>query len=67
MEKVKTTKKGPKTYKYWMASWREGGKVRHVHLGSCRKISEEKALQKARAMKAEALGIGEPMGLKRSI
>jgi hypothetical protein len=26
MEKEKTTKKGSKTYIYWMASWREGGR-----------------------------------------
>jgi len=30
----------------------EGDKVRSVHLGSCRKISEEEALQKARELKA---------------
>ena len=57
MEKVKTTKKGSRTYGYWMASWREGSKVRNVHLGSCMKVSREKATEKARAMKAEALGI----------
>jgi len=57
MEKAKTTKKGSKTYLYWMASWREGGKVRNVHLGSCRKVDHETALQKARKLKAEALGI----------
>jgi hypothetical protein len=28
MDKVKTTKKGKTTYGYWMASWREGDKVR---------------------------------------
>jgi len=55
MEKAKTTKKGSKTYLYWMASWREGGKVRNVHLGSCRKVDHEIALQKARKIKAEAL------------
>ena len=55
MEKTRTTKKGSKTYHYWMASWREGGKVRHVHLGSCRKVDHETALQKARKMKREAL------------
>lgn len=27
MEKAKTTKKGSKTYFYWMASWRVDGKV----------------------------------------
>ncbi|MDI9417800.1 MAG: hypothetical protein QM438_08630, partial [Euryarchaeota archaeon] len=52
MEKSKTTKKGTQTYLYWMASWREAGKVRHVHLGSCRKVDREIALQKARKMKA---------------
>ena len=57
MEKAKTTKKGSKTYLYWMASWREGGKVRNVHLGSCKKVDHEAALQKARKMKAGALGL----------
>jgi hypothetical protein len=59
MEKIKTTKKGSKTYLYWMASWREGGKVRHVHLGSCRKVDAETALQKARKLKREALGLAQ--------
>jgi len=59
MEKVKSTKKGSQSYFYWMASWREGGKVRHVHMGSCRKVDHETALQKARKLKAEALGISE--------
>ena len=57
MEKAKITKKGSKTYLYWMASWREGSKVRNVHLGSCKKVDHEAALQKAKAMKAAALGI----------
>jgi hypothetical protein len=55
MEKVKTTKKGTQSYLYWMGSWREGGKVRHVHLGSCRKVDAEAALQRARKIKAEDL------------
>ena len=57
MEKEKRTKKGSKTYTYWMASWREGNKVRNVHLGSSRKIDAEAARQKAQKMKAEALGL----------
>jgi Ran GTPase-activating protein (RanGAP) involved in mRNA processing and transport len=57
MEKVKTTKKGSRKYAYWMATWRRGGKTRNVHLGSCGKMEEETTLQKARAMKAEALAI----------
>ena len=55
MENIKTTKKGSRKYAYWMATWREGGQTRNVHLGSCRKISREEALQKARAMKAAYL------------
>jgi regulator of replication initiation timing len=57
MEKEKCTKKGSKTYTYWMASWREGNKVRNVHLGSSRKLDAEAARQKAQKMKAEALGL----------
>ncbi len=56
MEKVKQSRKGSKTYTYWMASWREDGKTRNVHLGSARKMDAEAARQKARKMKAEALG-----------
>jgi hypothetical protein len=57
MEKVKPTKKGNRSYHYWMATWRESGKVRNVHLGNCGKMDEETAKQKARAMKAAALAI----------
>ena len=57
MEKIKTTKKGSQSYLYWMANWREGGKVRNVHLGSCKKLDAEAALQKAREMKTKALGV----------
>jgi hypothetical protein len=55
MEKTKTTKKGSRSYLYWMANWREGGKVRNVHLGSCKKLDAEAALQMARKVKADAL------------
>ena len=57
MEKVRQIQKGSKTYSYWMASWREGNKTRNVHLGSARKMDAEAARQKARKMKAEALGM----------
>ena len=57
MEKVKRTWKGPKTYTYWMACWREGGRTRNVHLGSAGKMDAEAARRKAREMKAEALGV----------
>lgn len=54
-EKTKKTKTGAKTYTYFMASWREGKKVRNVYLGSSQKLSREQALQKARTLKREAL------------
>jgi len=60
MEKTRTTKKGTQSYLYWMASWREGGKVKHVHLGSCRKVDHETALQRARKMKREAPSKSSP-------
>ena len=57
IEKEKSTKKGSKTYAYWMASWREGSKVRNIHLGSTRKMDAEATRLKAQHMKAEALGL----------
>ena len=59
MERVKTTKKGIRSYSYWMATWREGDRVRNVHLGSCRKLDSEVAMRKAKMMKAEALGLSQ--------
>jgi len=55
MKWVKTAKKGSKTYSAWMATWREGGKVRNAYLGSCRRLSREEALEKAMQLKAQAL------------
>ncbi len=57
MKKVKQSRRGSRTYSYWMASWREDGKTRNVHLGSARKMDGEAARQKARERKAEALGM----------
>lgn len=57
MDKAKQTKKGVKTYTYWMASWREGDKVKNTHLGSCNKLDREGALRLAKERKAKALGI----------
>jgi len=53
----KGTKKGMKTYTYWMASWREGNKVRNIHLGSSRKMDAGAAKEKAKKLKSEALGL----------
>jgi hypothetical protein len=55
MKKVKQSRMGSKTYSYWMASWREDGRTRNVHLGSARKMDAEEALQMAKKMKAEAI------------
>ena len=57
MDKAKSTKRGSRSYYYWMATWREGSHTRNVHLGSCAKMDADAALQKAKAMKAEALGV----------
>jgi hypothetical protein len=57
MEKTKVTKKGIRSYIYWMASWREEDRVKNVHLGSSRVMDRDAALDKARKMKAEALGL----------
>ena len=54
---VKQTKKGERKYARWLAGGREGGKVRKVYLGSCKKMNRAEALHKARTMKAEALKI----------
>jgi hypothetical protein len=48
MEKVRTTKKGAKKYAYWMATWREGGQTRNVHLGSCAKMDAKAACTRPR-------------------
>ena len=55
--KVKQSKKGTKTYTYFMASWREDGKIRNVYLGSSLKMSLEQAQGRARDLKREALGL----------
>jgi len=52
----KETKKG-KGHEYWHAAWMIEGKVRNVYLGSCKKMSPEEALAKARRRKAEELGV----------
>jgi hypothetical protein len=37
-----------KEHEYWHAAWMVDGKTRSVHLGSCMKLGQEEALQKAR-------------------
>ena len=45
--------KGTKNYPRWIASWREGDKIRTVYLGCCKKIGRGEALGKARKLKAD--------------
>ena len=52
-----TKRKGRQNYPRWVCSWQEGDKIITKYLGSSRKLSKDGALQKAKAMKAEALGI----------
>ena len=59
-KKVKDTKAGPKAYTYYLASWREGGKLKNVYLGSSQRMSREEAQEKARALKREVLGLSSP-------
>jgi len=59
MEKIKTSRKGSRKYAYWMATWREGGTTRNVHIGSSRKMDARAAMQKAMGIKAQALGLKE--------
>ena len=55
--KVEKKGKKGKTNEYWHATWRNGHKVCNFYLGSCKKLAKDQALQKARKMKAERLGI----------
>ena len=54
---VKTAAKGEKKYRYYFASWKVGGKVKNVYLGSPRKMSIEEAKAKARDLKARDIGL----------
>lgn len=53
----KTTAKGPKTYKYYFASWKVGDKVVNKYIGSPRKMTLEEAEEKARDLKARSLSL----------
>jgi hypothetical protein len=55
---ITVTKSGERReYWRWVAAWMVDGKSMKVHVGSCRKMSQAEALQKARAMKAESVAI----------
>jgi hypothetical protein len=42
---------------YWFAAWTINNKAHNAYLGSCVKMDAETAMQKARKLKAEALGL----------
>jgi hypothetical protein len=46
--------KGNKTYYRWYCSWHDGKKTVRVYLGSCLKMSEAQALEKAKKIKQHA-------------
>jgi hypothetical protein len=55
---IRTTKKGERReYLRWICYWREGGRVKKTYIGSCTKMDRHQALEKARALKAKALGL----------
>lgn len=56
MDKAKETKKGVKTNSYWMASWREGNKVKNVHVGSCNKLDREGSFEVSQGTKGRSTG-----------
>ena len=52
---IKRNKAGEeKTYYRWYCSWHDGKKTVRVYLGSCIKMSEVQALEKAKKLKAGA-------------
>jgi len=53
---IKRNKNGvEKTYYRWYCSWHDGNKTVRVYLGSCRKMSETEALEKAKRLKADSI------------
>ena len=52
---VKTTAKVEKKYRYYFASWKVGGKVKNVYIGSPRKMTLEEATAKAQELKRRDL------------
>lgn len=78
-EQIKRNKAGEeKTYYRWYCSWHNGKKTVRVYLGSCIKMSEVQAIEKAKKLRAGALldaesgvrgnvidGLGQPNAVKR--
>lgn len=57
VEYWKKTKKGDRNYPRWVCSWQEGEKIITKYLGRRAKMSQLEALQKAKRLKADALGL----------
>ncbi len=55
----KMTPEGRKNYPRWACSWRKGNKTGTLYIGSCSRMDRQEALEKARWLKAEALGAGD--------
>ena len=55
--KVKKQVQKNKFLFYWFAAWTMNNKAHNAYLGSCIKMDADTALQKARKLKAEALGL----------
>ena len=54
--RTELNKKGEaKTYYRWYCSWHNGGKTITKYLGSCRKMSEADALEKAKRLMTEEM------------
>ena len=54
--RIERDKKGvEKIYYRWYCSWHDGKKTVTKYLGSCRKISETEALEKAKRLKADTI------------
>jgi hypothetical protein len=49
-----------KTWKYWMASWRDGSGVHNEYIGSQKRLPYSEALAKAIKKKREFLGLDKP-------
>jgi len=55
---ITVTKSGERReYWRWVAAWMVDAKSMKVYVGSCKKMTQAEALQKARAMKTESVAI----------
>jgi hypothetical protein len=59
--KIKKPVSKKKVREYWYTAWGVGKKSRNIYLGSCQNMDVQAALQKARRLKAEALGLHCPL------